>query len=334
MPTKNIKSTMLTVLVASMVSSQTVVGKFPFPQFSMPKSIKMPSMSDISAMFGSYVHELEMPAKEHPFTTPGTLTINNNEGNINIQEWNREAVMIKSVKKSGNQQNLANMEVQTHRTYKDGQTHLSITTAYTGEGVKGSIDHTVLVPKNTFLRVRTSTGTINVSDVTGRVVAQTTRGNIEINNTSGTLLAQTEQKGDIIVQNINGDVRAATHRGSINIKGAKNSVIASTERGKIETTFDKLSTKSRVELHAASGNVTVGLPSSTSARVHGKTENGTLTSTHYIALNSQTTLLNKNAWKEFKRTVDGRIGNLNTDAAKIHISSNNGNITILDTTTT
>ena len=328
MPTKRILTSMLAVLVASMVSSSSISGKLSLPGFLSSKKMKLPSMSDISALLGSYVQNVEMPAKEYPFQSPGTLTINNIEGNLTIQEWKRDVVMVKALKHSTEQRFLDDMEVQENSAQRDGQTHLTFTTAYSGEKTKGAIDYTVYVPTKTSLRLRTGKGAINIQEITGKIVAHTTRGNIEVHNTTGTLLAQTEQNGNITAHNIQGDVKVVAHRGNIRVQGAKGNVIASTDRGKIETNFDQLPDSSRVELHAAAGNVVLGLPTSTNARVQGKTERGVLTSNHFIALHQHTTQLNREAWKDYKRTVDGSIG---AGKAEVRLSSVSGNISILDT---
>jgi len=325
---KNVRFVLPLICAAAMLSSAPVLGKLSMPKFSLPKSVRMPSMTDVSAFFGSYVYEAESAEKEYPFPAPGVLTINNIEGNITVQEWQQDAVRLKVVKRSNVHNNLENLSIQENSAHKDGQSHLSLTSTYHGEKTKGAIDYFVQVPSRTSLKVRTGKGAVTIHDVQGKIMAQTGEGPISVNGTKGTLLAQTEKTGDITTDNAAGDIKAITRKGNIYVRNASNSVIASAERGKIETSFEKLPETGRVELHAAHGNVSVALPSTANAHIQGSTKHGVLTSTHYIALRPHTTQLNKDAWKQFKKEVEGTIG---TGEAEIKLTSTSGNISILDT---
>ena len=296
---------------------------------SLIPSLKMPNMTEVSAFFGSYVYESPSPETEHPFPSPGMITINNIEGNITITGWQKDTVQLKTVKTSSDKRNLQSMFIQENSAHKDGQSHLSLTSTYQGKGTKGAIHYELQVPLQTSLKIRTGTGEVNIRNVQGKILGQTGKGPIIVQGTKGTLLLQTEKRGDITATNIVGEMKTITHRGSIIIRNASNSVIASADRGKIDVSFERLPETARVELHSAQGNVNIALPSTTNAHIYGHTKRGILTSNHYIALRPHTTQLNKAAWEHFKKEVEGTIG---TGEADIKVTSTHGNINILDTT--
>jgi len=228
--------------------------------------------------------------REYPFANPGALTVLNLEGNIRIEtEW-RSSVALRAVKRAGNQEQLDLISIEKYCTEKDGRTNLSISTNYANTQVDGSVDYTLIIPMHANLRLRTGTGSINVKDVQGSIVAQARMGNIEIERITGPVCVCTKERGNITVDHVSGGIKAATIAGTITIESASKSVIATSTHGDIAVNFRKLPEASRVVVHSQSGKVTVGLPSTFNAHIIGKSDGAKITSDHYIALRQSTPL--------------------------------------------
>lgn len=289
------------------------------------------SLSKFTSMFGTYVHQ-EMIEREYALDNMGSLTISNTEGNITVELGpHPSAIDMRIQKKASNPEFLPSINIQETSTERNNKSHLTLTTVYTGERTRGSMNYTLRVPANLSLHLRTGTGTITISNISGKIIAQTARGKIDIQGTTGTVLAQTEQKGDIYVEHAQGDVKTIVNSGNIRIQNATKSVIASAEKGTISASIETLNPNTLLEFHTQSGNVNLALPSTASAHIQGHTESGSFTSTHWIKVNTFTTQLNKKAWSQFKRGVEGSIGT--EGSSEIRLTSINGNIKITESST-
>ena len=138
--------------------------------------------------------------------------------------------------------------------------------------------------------------------------------------------AETLKKGTISVVNAHGPIEAYTKQGMIIGENIAHNFNARSTSGKIEVSYKKLPSTSSVDLCSTSGNIILALPTDTNAEIYGQTTNGTITSEHEITLSPRTTKLNKTAWTEFTKHVDGTLGD---KQASIALHSNKGNIKIL-----
>ena len=105
----------------------------------------------------------------------------------------------------------------------------------------------------------------------------------------------------------------------------QNTVVAKTDLGKINVKCKELQDKSQLDLSSTWGNIAISLPENCDADIKAHTERGTCICEHYITLRPQTTKLNDRAWTQFKRSVDGTIGN---GKIPVQISSVSSNIRI------
>jgi len=328
-------SAVMAALIIGIIPSNSADARFERigGMFSSLKKIRIPSVRNIkmprlSAFFGSYIYQ-EPFERDYNMPNLGTLSVSNIEGNITVQTGaTADTVLLQATKRASEQDTLANISLQESSVRKNNRSHLSLATIFVGEKTKGAVDYTLNVPTSLSLQLRTSSGTITVKGVNGKVIAQTTKGNIDIQGTTGTVLAQTEQKGDISLDHVNGDVKTVTANGKIDVLNATKSIIASAEKGSINAQMEKLDPDTLLELNSTSGNITLALPQSASARVTGRTESGMLTSSHWIRINPYTTQLDRSAWRQFRRSVEGTI---NAGDAEVKLSSTSGNIKITET---
>ncbi len=293
------------------------------------------SFEGISSLFGKHNNE-DVVEKEYKITKPetATLTINNIDGDINITtEWKRDSICLKATKKAAKEQDLTEFSIKAKHEERFNGNHLTLKTVCSHKEIKGSITYNLIVPTNIALNLHTDRGLIRVHDVNGTVVATTQIGNIELKNVGNTITAQIEENGEINIEKAHGNIKATTNKkGNITIADANKSIIATTQKGNICTSCLEVPPTSKIVLNSqASGDIKLSLPSTVNATLQGKTTRGRLTSDHYVTIKPFTTKLTKHTRRELERQVDGIIG---TGEADIRVSSNHGNIKILETKTT
>lgn len=308
------KTILLNVTLLCMITTGTIFGKLSFDR--------------LYGFFGKYNHEF-IVEKEFELAQPGTLVINNTDGNITITtEWQRNTICLKAIKKTTKEEDLSVININAN--HDEAANELTINAVY-DKTIKGCVDYQLIVPAQTTLKLSADHGSIKVNDAKGQVNATTLHGDIEINNTTNTVTAQTEENGSIYISMAHGDVKATTNKGNITIEDAQKGIYATTQKGNIVTSCTQVPATSRIVLNAEmAGAIELKLPNNVNATLHGKTSKGRLTSDHYITIHSFTTKLTKQARRDLEKQVNGTLG---TGEADIRVTSNNGNIKILETKT-
>lgn len=291
------------------------------------------SLDGIYSLFGKYSNEVIIE-KEYQIANPTafTLNINNTHGNIIIvTEWQRKSICLKATKQAAKEEFLNEFSIKAKLEERFNGNHLTLKTVCSRKDVKGSITYNLIVPNHIALNLHTDQGIIRVHDVNGPVIATTQNGNIELKNVGNTITAQTEENGSIVIEKAQGNIKATTNKGDILISDANKSIIATTQKGNIITACTDVPPTSRIILNSeSSGAITLSLPSTINATLQGRTARGNLTSSIPVTIKPFTTTLTKHTRKELAKQVDGILG---TGEADIRVSSNNGNIKILETKT-
>lgn len=142
------------------------------------------------------------PAEEFrktlPFASGGTLSLENDYGEVSITGWDREEVEIVARAATVEQQPEASSrpyrirkvtpEVEVQETADGGL--LIRTPTYEGPGDAPAVDYDIKVPNSIVLSgFRMSEGDLTITDVYGRIEASVDQGNLSISNFSGTLRA-------------------------------------------------------------------------------------------------------------------------------------------------
>jgi hypothetical protein len=175
-----------------------------------------------------------------------------------------------------------------------------------------SIDYTIEVPANTEVRVTTGSGDLNVGGIAGPVTATTGSGDVQMSEIQGDVNATagsgdmrmegiqgsadvTAGSGDVEMRSVGGRVRVKTGSGDITLTSPGNAVTIRNGSGDIRVTgassdlrihtgsgtvavSGSPSSGSYWELHAASGDVTLTVPSNATFRFHAQTRMGDIRS--------------------------------------------------------
>ncbi len=290
------------------------------------------SMDRVYSFFGKYTNH-DVFEKEYAVGKPTILKVRGIDGNIHVTtEWRRNTVSMRAVKRASRKEDLEVFSVKTSREEADGANYLTLTTACTNKAAKGAIDYELIVPSYITLNLHTERGEISVDAVKGKVAASTINGPIKLSSVNNAVIARTKESGLIAINGATGDVKATTNKGNIEITDAARSIMASTQKGNIITACSNVASSSKIVLNSGQqGGITLALPSSVNAKLTGRTQKGRLTSDHYVTINPITAKLDRQTRRDFERQVEGKLG---TGDAEIHLTSNSGNIKIVETKTT
>jgi len=286
-------------------------------RFSLRKKIK----SLLHSRLAEKIDQKEIPA--HAIRS---LSLANDHGSITIKTGPKKSLFLRTIKRA-KPIALNNLEVIVENI----NNHVAITSHNNNKKKKYCIDYELIVPAACDIALNLSgSGDVFIKDVHG-ILDVVAHDNVTIINTKKLASVQTLKKGSISIVNAHGPIEAYTHKGAISGENIADSFYARSTKGKITVTYKKLPSTGIIDLTTTSGNITLGLPIGTNAAMYGHTMYGTLMCDHEITLKSCTTKLNKLAWTQFTKQVDGILG---TGDASIAINSTQGNVKIVETQVT
>lgn len=186
---------------------------------------------------------------------PGTvLKVYHKTGNIDVSSWDRDYVEVVGVKYS-NWLNrflkVPSIDVTTGREF----VVRTLSSTFFCDAVP--VEIRITVPRGMQVAyLETSTGKINVANVSGDVNAKTSTGAVQI-------------------QRVDGFVRAVTSTGSIDITGVNGIYEARTSTGKISAEVPAI--RDILEIEAKTGSITAFLSPDIAAQLEASTSNGKIT---------------------------------------------------------
>jgi hypothetical protein len=130
-------------------------------------------------------------AQTYPLRSGGSLELNNVNGTVRIEAWDKDVVEVRAVKTTPEKEsNLDRVSIDVDSRPDGG---LSISTRYPQEeGVEVAVDYTVHVPRRAQVtHVNTVNGSLSVTDLDSVGDLHTVNGNIEVFEGSGNVHAHT-----------------------------------------------------------------------------------------------------------------------------------------------
>ena len=171
----------------------------------------------------------------------GRFSIANVNGSMVVTGGQGDSVEIIATKKADNQKDLDKIEIKISNTPDEIVVETDLGESnhwFSHNNNSGSVNYEVIVPVGTQLdSVETVNGSVNISGVSGKVVAESVNGDLEI--------------GDL-----EGDVDLSTVNGSI------------------DASFAMLGGQQRVKVETVNGRVTVNLPGEADVEINADTLNG------------------------------------------------------------
>lgn len=185
----------------------------------------------------------EIVDQSHPLRSGGTISLENVNGDVSIEAWEREEVHLYAVKRASSQDLLDRIEV----TVNVSANGLSIDTEYpstrgsdTHEPRFTEVEYTLTVPRGAVL------------------------DEIELVN------------GNLVVLGVEGGVTAETVNGNIVVRDCSGSAALETVNGAIEAYIDRLDFNDELELESVNGRLDLYLASYVSAEIRADSVHGSL----------------------------------------------------------
>jgi len=180
---------------------------------------------------GDYTSRLT--AKESKtFSVSGSprITLTTFDGQVTVRGWDKPEVTYTATKGAVDEETLKGLSIQSQQQ-GDG---ITISTP-NNDGLNGTINFDVWVPRQSTLHVSSGDGALNLEGVTGQITLRSGDGPIEVTNGGGQLQVNTGD-GVIRVIKFDGQVDARTGDGEIALDGNFNSLSARTGDGSISLT--------------------------------------------------------------------------------------------------
>jgi hypothetical protein len=192
------------------------------------------------------VEEIE---KEFDVKPGGTLTINSDQGAINILTSSQNQVLVHIKKKAKKESRLANFTAEIEQQGND--------IVIEGDGdwnSKVSVTFTITVPSEYNLDLKTGGGAISIDDISGEIKLKTSGGSIKVADMARGSLDADTSGGSISVGDINGNIKVNTSGGSINVGNITGTSKIETSGGSIKVE----SAKNDVTADTAGGSINIG----------------------------------------------------------------------------
>jgi len=229
--------------------------------------------------------------EEYDVTEDTILRVTTFNGQIEVNSWDSETVLLNAIKKSRfGQDELDKAEINV----LESENLIEIEAEYVGTRLTTpSVDMNIKVPKNVTVEyIKTSNGAIQINGVKGNISATTSNGAIDI-------------------ENIDGYVSATTSNGGIEVKDTKGVKDLKTSNGRIYAEiFDFIDD---IMISTSNGGIDIFINPLLNADIEMTTSNGQI-SISGISLNVTNS--------EDKHIV----GKLGQGGNKIDIQTSNGNI--------
>jgi len=178
----------------------------------------------------------------------GRFSLSNVNGSVVVTGGPGDSVEIVATKKADNQKDLDKIEIDITHSASEIVVETELGESdhwYSRDSSSGSVKYEVIVPTSTRLdSVETVNGSVNISGVSGDVVAESVNGDLDVSDLAG-------------------DVELSTVNGSI------------------DSEFSRLEGSQRVKVETVNGRVTVNLPDNANVDISADTLNGGINATDF-----------------------------------------------------
>ena len=204
---------------------------------------------------------------------PGArLTVENMNGSIEISGWDQNTIDISATKHAETDQMLALIKVEVS-VAADG-VHIRTVAPENAHNV--GVKYVLKVPRRTELaEIRSSNGSIHVTDTEGAANLRTSNGSVRVSKTRGKLEIGTSN-GSVQIQENDGETDVRTSNGSVHASGIRGPLAATSSNGSMQVDLEE-SRGGPVTLRTSNGGVDLKLGAATQSDVKAETSNGGIT---------------------------------------------------------
>ena len=180
--------------------------------------------------------------KEFQVSTGGTLSVQADRGSIEVDSGGRDKVHVRVLRhvKGGSQAQADELFANHELMFKQDGNTVSITGRNTKDrfrfgGIRQpslQVRYAISMPRKFDIDLKTSGGDIRLGELDGSAITRTSSGSIDLGTISGRV-ESSNSGGDILVAHAGGDLVARTSSGSIKVQTAAGKVEASNSGGDI-----------------------------------------------------------------------------------------------------
>ncbi|MDP9121099.1 MAG: DUF4097 domain-containing protein [Acidobacteriota bacterium] len=264
-----------------------------------------------SALFGVAAQAVTLKEKfeqTYPLSGGGRLALENVNGAVTIEGWDRGEVRVEAVKqvRAGSDEEAKRLMSQLIIQVDQSGGGLHITTRmprqtggswfgwFSGKGQGASVEYRLEVPRHLELSARNVNGDVSLSGTSGKAGLETTNGAV----TAGRVV---------------GDLRLSTTNGAIKIMNAAGSVKAESTNGGIEAALGRV--EGTLSAETTNGSISIRLPGNVRASLDAETSNGSIETDFAVQ-----------GGKSSRRHLTGDV---NGGGGKVTLSTTNGGIRIV-----
>jgi hypothetical protein len=208
--------------------------------------------------------------QSYKLSSDGKVRLNNVNGGIEINAWDKNEVRVDAVKHADDKGMMEHLQIVV-----DASSDLvDIDTKYPQDSNTHNdngpwVEYTITVPRDASLdKVKTINGEIEIDGVEGSVDASTINGNVRVSD-------------------------------------AKNDCRLETVNGKIEAVFASLKSGADVTLKSVNGSITVDLPAGSSVKIKAKTVSGRISNDFGLVSSRES---DERSFVTVGDSVDGKVG--------------------------
>lgn len=246
--------------------------------------------------------------KTYPLKAGGELQVENRNGRISVEGWDRNEVRVEAVKqvKAGSSEKAREGLKLLRIEVKPSAGALHIVTRYpkdqgdgvmdwlTGNSMSMSVTYNVKAPRELVAKLVSTNGGVTLAGTRGPADLSTTNGGVK-------------------VENVEGNIRLRSTNGGLTVVNAAGSLDGVTTNGGINAELKEVD--GDVSLRTTNGGVTLQLPEDLRATVDIATSNGGIHSDLDV----------EGGWKTRKSLT----GEINGGGGKLYVRSTNGGVRIL-----
>ncbi|MGD2090039.1 MAG: DUF4097 family beta strand repeat-containing protein [Candidatus Aminicenantes bacterium] len=272
----------------------------------------------------------------------GTLTMDVSRGSIEVDTGKAEVVKVKVVRRVGTssesraQEIFEKYKIDFHHSDRDVTIETDDHTRRRGffswlKGVNLRVRFIVTVPEKYNLNLKTSGGSISVSEIQGGVKAKTSGGSLTFDYVKGPVWGRTSggsikldgcsgdvdvhtSGGSIRIGAVEGDVKAVTSGGSVNVKEVMGMINARSSGGSMSATIST-QPEGDCSLTTSGGSITVQVVDDIKVDLDAKTSGGRVSTDFPITIQGEIS----------KRRIKGKI---NGGGPELYLRTSGGNIRI------
>ncbi len=224
----------------------------------------------------------EVSEQTYPASAIQIVSLENRNGRIHLQAWDRAEIQVKATKKVNGwgvdkaEEILKEIKVEL---IHEGET-LTIRTALPNHwlrwGRSASVQYEIKLPRRMNVEATSTNGRVFASGLEGKQRYSSANGKIQVQGSKGSLEAETVN-GAVEIDGAIGVLEAQTKNGSIRTQNIRGRLRAKTINGSVRASFST-PPDGEVALKTTNGSVRLTLPAQTHANVVGRTANGSIAS--------------------------------------------------------